>query len=173
MNHSSVTVKHNSKTYVPENDIEIAKYRFFDDLLEKINKKKDIEVENHKNSNSNIKLFYQLNEDLSDKLFFQRKMNFKEGRTSKEPEKYFKVDLLGKIHSEYVLTTLDFESEIFGPKLWAGMHLDQDPFDSEDKTIERMFEMINSYYNQKLDEKKIEKYTKLLNSLEEEILTIE
>lgn len=170
MNNSTVNIKHNSKTYVPSGDIEIAKYKFFDELLEKIQGKKGVEVENHKGSNSNIKYFYQQNKDLSDKLFFKKEVNFKEVRKSKNRERYFEVKLLGKIQSEYVLTTLGFESEIFGPKLWIGMHLDQDPFDSEDKTIDRMFEMINSYYNQKLDEKKLEKYNRLLDSLKEKIL---
>ena len=172
----SVRIEYNGERYIPKNDIELAKYWFFDQLLEEIKDKIKINIREYEQdlsmrgifvarpsiTNMFFNPFYKSDKDVRAQIFFKRDTYL----LQEHHKKYFEVDLTGTLQTKSVLSIDSFEENVFGPKLWWWI------VDLDDKDSKTRSQMIKDYYSQRLDSERLQKYNTLLKELKDMIIGV-
>ena len=156
-------LKHSSNIYVPSDDIEVAKYLFFEKLLEEAKKHPDIEVIEFDVSKGFSGRYSFFTREGLNPLYFKRQVkfrNFPVFHAGRRIDNSFKVDLEGTIGDFKIISTPCIEREIFGPKYWGWV---EDPFDVEDNPCNHS--VIQTYFNQKLDGERLDKFNAILKRI--------
>ncbi|MBW3002160.1 hypothetical protein KY338_03310 [Candidatus Woesearchaeota archaeon] len=164
-------LKNSGRLYVPLDDIELAKYLFFERIIASARDRPDFEVVDFEESGHvgpNKAHFFLFRKDSLPETYFRRRILFRDEpvyHAGKRVEHSFEVDIAAYVGNWRMVSSLDFERDLFGPKHWGWI---EDPLDLDDNPCDSS--VIHAYCSQKLDnarmarlEEKVDKLRHLLN----------
>ncbi|MBN1645315.1 hypothetical protein JW851_04765 [Candidatus Woesearchaeota archaeon] len=156
-------LKHSSNIYVPLDNIEAAKYVFFEELLAEAKKHPDIEITEFDVSKGFSERYSFFIREGSNPIYFKRQIKFRKFpvfHAGRRIDNSFEVGLEGTIGDFKVISTPSIEREIFGPQDWGWI---EDPFDLEDNPCNSS--AIKAYFDQKLDGDRLNKFNLILRRI--------